>query len=57
MNVSNAMEVAEKVKQLINNSTTGGLSDVELSSTADIIVKLVSVRGKLDEVLRVTAKY
>lgn len=57
MNVSNAMEVAEKVKQLINNSTTGGLSDVELSSTADIVVKLVSVRGKLDEVLRVTAKY
>lgn len=51
------MEVAEKVKQLINNSTTGGLSDVELSSTADIVVKLVSVRGKLDEVLRVTAKY
>lgn len=40
----------DSLKTLVNDTAKGGLTDVDLSKTAEIVEKLVNIHGKLDEV-------
>ena len=55
VNASNAEQVMDNLKAVIKNNAKEGLTDVDLSKTADIVEKLVDIPGKLDEVCKTVA--